>query len=303
MRPARAHSIAAAGIRRAALLAAILTLALSAAGCERAYSGERGQVRGPLGRALDAYLSRLEGFGFSGSAFVAKGGEIVLDRGYGLADRVRRRPYTAETIFDIASISKQFTAAAILKLETEGKLKTADPIAKFFGPVPPDKEPLTLHRLLTHTAGLAESFGDEYEPVSRQELIRRALASDLLVRPGRKFRYSNAGYSLLAAVVEIAAGEPYETYLRQRLWQPAGMAHTGFHVPDRGRAAHGYAPGLDWGTPFDHPWAPDGPYWNLRGCGGIVTTADDLYRWHQALAGDAILPRAEREKLITPWVF
>ncbi len=289
--------------RRGAALGLLLVLLPCAAACQPSHpDGGRGEVHGPVGESLDRFLSRLEAFGFSGSALVAQGGKVVLDKGYGLADREHGRPYTAHTIFDIASISKQFTAAAILKLEQEGRLKVEDPIGKFLGPVPADKAPITLHMLLTHTAGLVDVLGGEYDPVSRQEMVRQAMASDLVHVPGKKFWYSNVGYSLLAAVVEIASGKPYEQYLKERLWEPAGMRHTGFHLPDREDVAHGYTPDGDWGTPLDHPWLPDGPYWNLRGNGGILSTTGDLYRWDQALAGDKILSRTEREKYIAPHV-
>ena len=259
-------------------------------------------VQGPLGLALDRYLMQLETFGFSGSVLVAKDGQIVLHKGYGLADRERKRPYTPATIFDVASISKQFTAAAILKLETEGKLKVEDPLSKFLGALPGRKSEITLHMLLTHSSGLPDLLGEEYEPTSREAMVRRAMEAALVYAPGKRFHYSNLGYNLLAAVVEIASKEPYESYLHDHLFVPAGMLHTGFHVPDRDLVAHGYTPTGDWGTPFDHPWAPDGPYWNLRGNGGILSTTGDLYRWHLALEDDTVLSQPEREKLITPWV-
>ncbi|HTQ78447.1 MAG TPA: serine hydrolase domain-containing protein, partial [Thermoanaerobaculia bacterium] len=253
-------------LRWASRLGSFLFVFTCAAACPASLPASRGEVHGPVGQALDAYFSKLEAFGYSGSALVAQGGQVVLDKGYGLANREKALPYTNETIFDIASISKQFTAAAIVKLEQEGKLKVEDPISKFFGPVPEDKAPITLHMLLTHTSGMPDVLGtDEYEPVSRQEMIRRALAADLVRPPGKKFWYSNAGYSMLAAVVEIASKEPFEKYLTEHLFKPAGMDHTGFHVADRERVAHGYTPTGDWGAPYDHPWAPDGPYWNLRG--------------------------------------
>jgi len=261
----------------------------------------RDEVHGPLGEALDRYLSQLEVFGFSGSALVAKDGQVVLNKGYGLADRAARRPYTSSTIFDIASISKQFTAAAILKLEMEGKLKVEDPINKFFGPLPGRKDEITLHMLLTHTSGMPDVLGDEYEKVSRDEMVKRAMDSALLSAPGKKFHYSNVGYDLLAAVVEIVSKQPFETYLKEHIFVPAGMLHTGFHVSDRELVPHGYLPTSDWGTPFDHPWAPDGPYWNLRGNGGILSTTSDLYRWHVILQGDTVLSKEERDKLITPF--
>jgi CubicO group peptidase (beta-lactamase class C family) len=258
----------------------------------------------PVGAELDRYLARLAAYGYSGSALVARGGRVLLHQGYGLADRARRRPYTAETLFDLASISKQFTAAAILALEMAGKLRVEDPLGKFFPGAPADKAAITLHQLLTHTSGLRDTFGEEYEAVTREELLRRVFASRLLGPPGRRYRYSNGGYSVLAAVVEVASGRTYDDYLRGRLFGPAGMRHTGFRLPAPALAllAHGYTADGDWGTPLDHPWAPDGPYWDLRGNGGILTSTGDLYRWHLALAGDAVLARPQREKYIRPYV-
>ncbi|HVT15316.1 MAG TPA: serine hydrolase domain-containing protein [Thermoanaerobaculia bacterium] len=299
-----------------ALGLAFALLAAGAAGCRGARSaagagpvGEgagrpRGQVHGQLGAALDDYMSRLEAYGYSGSLLVAKGGQAVIDKGYGLADRSRGIPYTADTIFDIASISKQFTAAAILKLEMQGKLRVEDPLAKYLPAVPPDKEGITLHTLLTHTSGLRDTFGDEYERVSREELVRRALAAPLLWRPGKRHFYSSAGYGLLAAVVETVSGVSLETYLRDNLFRPAGMRHTGYRLPaaDLPLVAHGYSALGDWGTPLDHPWLPDGPYWNLRGNGGILSTAGDLYRWHLALAANSVLSAQANQKFVEPYV-
>jgi len=258
----------------------------------------------PVGAELDRYLSRLAAYGYSGSALVARGGRVLLHKGYGLADRARGVPYTAETLFDIASIAKQFTAAAILKLEMEGKLRVEDPLGRFFPDAPADKAAITLHQLLTHTSGLRDTFGEEYEPVTRQELLRRVFASRLLGPPGRRYRYSNGGYSVLAAVVEVASGQTYDDYLRGRLFAPAGMRHTGFRLPaaDLALLAHGYTADGDWGTPLDHPWAADGPYWDLRGNGGILSSTGDFYRWHLALAGDRVLARPQREKYVTPYV-
>jgi CubicO group peptidase (beta-lactamase class C family) len=258
----------------------------------------------PVGAELDRYMSRLAAYGYSGSVLVARGGRVLLHQGYGLADRARGRPYTAETLFDVASISKQFTAAAILALEMEGKLRVEDPLGRFFPGAPADKAAITLHQLLTHTSGLRDTFGEEYEAVTRQELLRRVFASRLLGPPGRRYRYSNGGYSVLAAVVEVASGHTYDDFLRGRLFGPAGMRHTGFRLPARALAllAHGYTADGDWGTPLDHPWAPDGPWWDLRGNGGILTSTGDLYRWHLALAGDAVLARPQREKYIRPYV-
>jgi CubicO group peptidase (beta-lactamase class C family) len=261
-------------------------------------------VDGPLGQKLDLFLTRLEGFGFAGSVLVAKDGKVVLQKGYGLADREHGTPYTAGTVFDIGSITKQFTAAAILRLEMAGKLKTGDPIGKYFDGVPADKAGITLHHLLTHSSGLPDVFGDDYDEMPREALVKAALASKLLWPPGTRYRYSNAGYSLLAAVVEKVSGKTYEEFLRDQLFRPAGMEKTGYRLPawNPGEVAHGYGPEGDWGTPLDKAWAPDGPWWNLRGNGGILSTVGDLYKWHRALEGETILSKEAKEKAFHPWV-
>ena len=260
-------------------------------------------VRTPLGEKLDAHMSRLEAYGFSGSLLVAKGGEVILDKGYGFADAQRKVPFTADTAFDIGSITKQFTATAILKLEMQGKLGVSDPISKWFEGVPEDKKGITLHHLLTHSSGLEDVFGDDYDEMPRDRLVKAALESKLLWAPGTRYRYSNAGYSLLAAVVELASGKPYETYLRENLWLPAGMTRTGYRLQEKGALAHGVTGDReDWGTPLDKAWAPDGPWWNLRGNGGVLSTTGDLYKWHQALEGEAILSKEAKAKMFTPHV-
>jgi len=282
-------------ISRAACLGPVLLLACLPV---------RSEVQGPLSAKLDRYLRQLAGYGFSGAVLAAQHGQIVLDRGYGLADRAESTPFTADTLFDVASISKPFTAAAVLRLEMQGKLKVEDPLARFFPQAPADKAGITLHQLLTHTAGLPESLGLEYEPLTRQAFLQRIFSTPLLRPPGSRFFYSNAGYSLLAAVVETVSGRPFGDFLRDELFLPAGMRHTGYlpDAHDRQLLAHGYTGDEDWGTPLDHPQAPDGPWWNLRGNGGILTTAGDLYRWHEALRGDAVLSAAERAKYEAPQV-
>jgi CubicO group peptidase (beta-lactamase class C family) len=240
------------------------------------------------GRELDVYFSRLEALGFSGTALVRRGAEVILGKGYGWADKSRGRRMTAADVVDLGSIAKQFTAAAILRLEADGKLGTGDPITRFFKDVPPDKRGITLHHLLTHSAGLASDFAEsDYEPVLRDEYVRRALASALLGPPGKRYAYSNAGFSLLAAVVELVSGKNYEAYLADRLFRPTGMTETGYKLPGwpPERIAHGYSGGDDWGTIISRLGPPDAPYWALRGNGGIHSTRptwrDGTRRWRQ----------------------
>jgi len=258
---------------------------------------------GPLRGKIDEYLSRLEGYGFSGAVLVARNDQVLLQKGYGFADRARGVAATPDTVFSVGSVTKQFTGAAILKLEMQGKLKVEDPLSKFIPGVPPDKAGITLHHLLTHSSGLESGFGDDFEEVSREELVRRALASELRSPPGALYHYSNAGFSLLAAVVEIVSAGPYEAFLRENLFGPAGMRRTGSVLPkwSPDELARGYLRGKDWGTFLDR-WPPSGPYWNQLGNGGILSTLPDMYRWHLALQGDTVLSKEEREKYFAPHV-
>ena len=161
--------------------------------------------------------------GFRGAVLVSRNGKVLLRKGYGMADRENGTAWAPDAVFSVGSITKQFTAAAILKLEAQGKLRVEDPIPRFLDEVPADKRAITIHHLLTHTSGLESDFAGDYESVGRDEYAARALASKLRTAPGSQFFYSNAGYSLLGAIVEIASGKPYETYLAENLFLPAGM--------------------------------------------------------------------------------
>lgn len=249
---------------------------------------------------LDEYLTRVTPFGFSGALLVAVGGDVILNEGYGLAIRSEGVPNSAETVFSTGSITKQFTAAAIMKLEGMGELSTDDPVSLHIDGVPDDKAGITLHHLLTHTAGVVVGTGPDYEEVGRDEVVARILAEPLGSRPGEEMSYSNAGYSLLAAVVERASGLPYEEFLRDHLFGPAGMERTGYRLPDWGGStvAHWYRGEKDNGTPLEKPY----PYWNLMGNGGILSTTGDMFAWYRALGGEQILTAAAKEKLFRPFL-
>lgn len=254
-----------------------------------------------LAGKLDRYLADS---GFCGLALVAKDGKVLLQRGYGEADREQHAPFTLDKLVSIGSITKQFTAAAILKLEMEGKLKVEDPITRFFADVPEDKRAITLHQLLTHTAGLESDFAGDYDAVDRDEYVKRILNSKLRSAPGKEHFYANAGYSLLGAIVELASKQPYEAYLQKHLFEPAGMRETGYTLPkfEKSRAPVGYRDGKRWGTMLEKPWAADGPYWALRANGGIESTLGDLFKWSRALDGSIVLSDVEKQKLFAKHV-
>jgi CubicO group peptidase (beta-lactamase class C family) len=283
-------------------LTAVLIAAFSVSGFGRG-SHSRSDTN-DLPRQIRTYLSRLEGFGYSGAALVAKNRKVLVESGYGLANKQAHTPFRSDTIFDIGSVSKQFTAAAILLLESDGKLLVLDPISKYLKTVPEEKAGITIHHLLTHTSGLPMDFGDDYEKVSREEIVRRAMASELRSQPGQHHAYSNAGYSLLAAIVELVSEQTFETFLRERLFRPAGMASTGYFFPKSimSRLAHGYKDGEDWGIGVERAAASGGDFWNLIGNGGIHSTVGDMYKWIVALDQGRVLTKEARQKFFEPHV-
>ena len=284
----------------AALMVAAAEAAVSASPPARAAI-----VQGELGRKLDDYMSRLEALGYSGGLAVVKGGETVLLKGYGTADREHGAAMGPDAVFSLGSITKPFTAAAVLRLQELGRLKTSDPIGRFFEGVPEDKAGITLEHLLTHSSGLESDFSPtDFEPTTREEYVRRALASKLLFAPGQGYEYANAGYSLLAAVIEKTTGKDYEEALSDLVLKPAGMAETGYRSPRwaEARVAHGYREGEDWGTILRRIQVEGAPFWALRGNGGLHTTLADMVRWNAALQGNAVLTAASRESYFRPRV-
>jgi CubicO group peptidase (beta-lactamase class C family) len=240
-----------------------------------------------------------------GSVVVARAREMVICEGLGSADEEAKIAAGCDTVYDIASMTKQFTAAGILKLRMMGRIELTDPISEYLGPVPDDKRTITLHHLLTHSAGLRESLGGDYERLSRDQMVKAALESELVSTPGEEYHYSNVGFSLLAALIEIASGQGYEEFSAANLFALAGMTRTGYVLPawNPDEVAVEYDNrGRPQGRPFDRPWDTDGPYWNLRGNGGLLSTARDLFSWHQALLGHQILDQGAKAVLFKPHV-
>jgi len=252
------------------------------------------------------YLKRLEKLGFAGVVLVAKGGSPLLAEGFGLADREGGLRWTPATVSCTGSITKQFTGAAILKLEEDKRLNVTDPITLYFKDVPADKAQITLHQLLTHSSGLGDPEGiDDYDPVPLAEYVRQVLAQPLLFAPGTGYTYSNANFSLLGAIIEKLSSLSYEAFVRERLFLPNEMYETGYILPQWGdaRMAQGYDnAGTLWGTVLGHPMAADGPHWALRANGGIHSTAYDMLRWSQALLDGRVLSPESMKKLWAPHV-
>ncbi|GHC83926.1 serine hydrolase [Streptomyces flavofungini] len=240
----------------------------------------------------------------------ARGSGVVYCESFGSADRARGIRCGRDTVYDIASNTKQFTAAAVLKLEMDGRVHVRDRLGDLLPDLPPHIRPLTVHQLLTHTSGLPEflpdRYGDDYTPLTRAEMLKALAHTEPLSRPGQAFHYSNLGYSLLAAIIEERSGTTYERFLADRLFHPAGLKKTGSVRPrwsESDIAVEYDEKGRPAGRPNEQPWAPDGPHWNLRGNGGMLSTATDLLRWHVALNGSEVLSADARRKMFTPHAF
>ena len=243
---------------------------------------------------------------FSGAILVARDGKVLVSKGYGMADIENEVPNTPETKFRLGSLTKQFTAAAVLLLQERGKLSVQDSVCKYVAPCPEAWRPVTVHHLLSHTGGVpnftnSDQFPDyeklKRDPTTVEALINRFRDRPLDFKPGEDWRYSNSGYVLLGHVVERASGKTYESFLRENIFVPLGMTNTGYDRADQivKRRARGYASGpdgsvvnasyLDMSIPF--------------AAGGLYSTVGDLYLWDQALYGEKLLKKASLDAMFT----
>lgn len=240
---------------------------------------------------------------FSGVVLVAREGKVVFGRAYGMANYELDAPNTAETKFRIGSLTKPFTAAAVMLLQERGKLSIQDSICKYVADCPAAWQPVTLRQLLSHTSGLAkqEKAADYLKtamlPMTVAQLIEGFRNRPPEFKPGERFDYNNNGYVLLGQVIERASGESYEAFMRENVFAPLGMSDTGYdrHEPVIKGRADGYiregpallnAAYIDQSQPF--------------AAGALYSTAGDLLRWDQALYTENLLPRKTLEEMFTP---
>lgn len=288
--------------RYISIIVIILTLCVSCKNKTNSIGTEN-----PLENRLRSYLDECNKNGLSASILVAQNGNILYNGGVGLRNKNENLPVTKETIFTIGSLTKQFTATAILKLQEEGKLSVNDSIYKFFENVPKDKQNITIHQLLTHTSGIVGNlgYGVDFVPISKKKFLSEFYNSPLDFEPGKQYSYSNVGYSILAMIIEKVTQTDYETYLQENLFQKAGMKHTGYLFPkwDTTQIAHGYKCGEDWGTHLIK-WKADSNQisWHLKGNGGILSNPSDLYKWYIALKENKIISKKSFEQLTFPHV-
>lgn len=259
-----------------------------------------------LKKKIDKYLLAGEANGFSGAVLIAKKGRIVLNKGYGLANRTAGIPNTPKTIFSTGSVTKQFTATAILKLAEQNKLKLSDPISTFFESLPKDKRDISIHQLLTHAGGLVDVIGEgDFDYRSTDDFFETLFATALLHEPGTRHRYSNASYSVLARIIELVSGQGYEEFLQEHLFEPSGMRQTGYLLPkwNTNTLAHGYIRGVtDWGAMIPRFQEAGKIAWSLKGNGGIQSTQEDMFKWYKSLKTNKVLSKSSTKLLSTPYI-
>jgi CubicO group peptidase (beta-lactamase class C family) len=234
---------------------------------------------------------------------VIKEGKIVKSEGYGLANVELNVPATRETVFEIGSVSKQITAAAIMLLVEEEKVSLDEKISKYLTAAPETWKNVTVRNLLTHTSGVKSYTGlsgfELTKRLKRDEFVKAIGAFPLEFEPGERYNYSNSGYNLLGFIIESVSGESYWDFLQKRIFKPLGMNRTAnrdprFIVPNR-------ADGYEWengrlvGRDYDLT--------DVFSAGAIVSTVTDLAKWDAALRGETFLKKESKEKIWTPVVF
>ena len=240
------------------------------------------------------------------SVAVAEHGRIVFGSGAGYADLESLSPASSQTVYDIGSISKVHTAVAIMQLVEQGKVKLDDDIRVYIPSVPDKGSPITIRHLMTHTSGIRHYKDSDFEGTPADENVHRYASIEeaigifkddpLLFPPGKYYSYTSYGVNMLQAVVEKGSGKPFETYMREAVWDPAGMSATQFNVPDRvvRNRARSYRPGPNGGV-------QNVLYGDLTykfASGGMMSTAEDLVRFGAALNAGRLL---KKETLTQMW--
>lgn len=235
--------------------------------------------------AIDAHRTAALGIA------IDQGGTVLLNKGYGYADIEKSIAATPDTIYRIGSVTKQFTALAILQLEAAGKLKLDDPISSILKGYPTPKTPITIKNLLQHTSGIPDFTRDPshrpnaFKDLTHAEMIARFDQLPLDWVPGTRWGYSNSGYYLLGMIIEKVSGETYADYMSKHVLAPAGMEHSRYEAPDGSGRAQGYRPS-ESGLLIADSISMTQPF----AAGALVSTTGDLIKWQRALVDGRTVP-------------
>jgi CubicO group peptidase (beta-lactamase class C family) len=269
-------------------------------------AGAQTPAAGDVGGFETILSSAYDPDGPGAAALVARGGEILFLGAAGMADLELGVPLAPDMVFEVGSITKQFTAAGIMMLAEGGKLSIADPITKHLPDYPAYGDGITIEHLLTHTSGIVSYTGipgymatKVTQDVTPTDLI--AVFQDLPVEfaPGARWAYNNSGYILLGAIIEAASGMPYAEYVEQRIFEALGMRHAYYGSSSRiiPRRASGYDGGEDGVVnqrylSFTQPYA----------AGSLMMTVEEWHRWSRALFGGEVVSAESLERMTTPFV-
>lgn len=255
-------------------------------------------------RAVDSLFAAYTGSTVPGaSVVVIRNGQVVVRRAYGMADLERHIEATPETNYRLASVSKQFTAMAVMLLAQDGKLRYDQPVRDFLAELPPAAQPVTVRHLLNHTSGLwdyeALIPADRTTQLNDADVLTLVASKDSLsTPPGVAYCYSNSGYVLLGMIVARVSGMSYPEFLRTRIFGPLGMRSSVAHVEGSDtvpRRAYGYSPRSGSFVQTDQSVTSA-----TLGDGGIYSNVDDLVLWDRALAGKQLIDRASLVEATTP---
>jgi CubicO group peptidase (beta-lactamase class C family) len=254
---------------------------------------------------VDEYVNAYVKMGrFSGSILIAQNGEVLVSKGYGMANYEHDVPNTPQTKFRLGSITKQFTSMAIMQLQEKGLLNVNDPIIKLIPDYPEVGEKITIHHLLTHTSGIPNftSFPDYVKtmmiPSPVEKTVERFKDKPLEFEPGEKYSYSNSGYVLLGYIIEKVTGKSYEEYIEENIFKPLNMKDTGYdhYITLLKHRATGY------------DLTDDGPvnadYIDMtipHAAGALYSTVEDLYTWDRALYTEKLVSKSSLDKIFTPF--
>lgn len=245
-------------------------------------------------------------FRFNGSILVSKNGKIIFRKGYGYKDSQSKIQNTPNTIFQVGSMTKQFTATVVLKLAEQQKLSLDDKISKYFPNLKRGDE-ITIKNLLTHTSGLSEIFRDtsflkenKQKPISKEKLLSFFMDKPLYFNPGTQYAYCNSGYVLLGLIIEKVSGKSYEHMVREFILEPLKMTHSGFDFADlkSTQKALGYIRFSSVENKSSMPWDSTFTY----SAGSLYSTANDLYLWHKGLLNNKVLTKESLAKAYTPFL-
>ncbi len=265
-------------------------IAICACASTEGEKGDKTNVKLLDRKGFELLFGQLDSIGFYGNIAVIHKHDTLI-RSFGFLDKTDGIRTNRMTIYDIGSVTKQFTAAAILKLVSNQKLYLSDYIAHYFEDVPEKYADVTIHHLLTHTSGMPTAIGRDEEQISKKEYLKRLWKSEKAKNDGLNYMYSNVGYSLLAMIIEKVSSKSYEQFLIDELLEPSGMTQTGYLLPkyDDHKIAIGYNESGELGKPYQQNWTSDGPSWHLKGNGGLLSTVDDMLKWHHSLENFTVL--------------